>query len=87
MNLYPIRTQITLSGEQYRLLKESATRSKQSMAELVRRAIEQYLQHLSAEEILSPDDPIFDIIGRGESDVTDLSVAHDKYLYSLEQKQ
>ena len=88
MSTYSIRTQIRLSGEQHRLLKERAQRSKQSIAELVRRAIDQYLgRRLEAEEILPPDDPIFQIIGGGASDVTDLSIHHDKYLYSLETKK
>lgn len=86
MSTYSIRTQIYLSEDQHRLLRERAERSRQSMAELVRRAIDQYLQHLETEEVLSQDDPVFDIIGKGESDVSDLSVAHDKYLYSLEGK-
>lgn len=86
MSAHSIRTQIYLSREQHRRLKERAKKTHQSMATLIRTAIEQYLQHQEAEKMLSPNDPIFDIIGRGESDVTDLSVAHDKYLYSLEQK-
>ena len=86
MSTHSIRTQIYLSEEQHRVLKEKAKRSRQSMAELIRSAIDQYLQHLETEEILSPEDPIFEIIGMGESDVTDLSMAHDKYLYSLERR-
>jgi len=83
MGTYPVRTQIYLSEEQYRLLKQRARLLGRSVAELIRTAVAQYLERSASQDVLSPDDPIFDIVGRGESDTSDLSVGHDRYLYGL----
>lgn len=36
---------------------------------------------------LGPDDPIWDLVGRGESGLTDISTAHDRHIADAEVKR
>ncbi len=87
MAAFPVRIQVHLSKEQHRLLKEKSRRSRESMANLIRKALDIYLERVEKDNHLPSDDPIFDIIGKGKSEVTDLSVNHDRYLYGLQKEE
>ena len=49
------------------------------MAELVRRAVDRLLEETPIE-----DDPLWSIVGIGESGLGDLATEHDRYLEELE---
>lgn len=75
------RKQIYLDEESERGLKQLALSTKTSEAELIRRAVRDYLARQKT-NILDKD-PILDLIGLCDSPEgpTDASVQHDKYLY------
>ncbi len=65
--------QIYLEGRQERVLRALAAREHVSLAELIRRSVDRYL-----EEVVTPEqDPSLGIIGLGRSGRGDLSVEHD----------
>ncbi len=67
--------QIYLREDQLRLLRVVAERRGESMAELVRQAVDKLLEELPVDE-----DPLLDIIGLYDSDQGDLAEKHDEYL-------
>lgn len=71
--------QIYLREGQLEALRALAKRREQSIAELIRQGIDQLLADLSVEE-----NPLFDIIGIGDSGLGDLSTNHDHYLIQFE---
>lgn len=75
------RKQIYLDEESERGLKQLALYTKTSEAELIRRAVRDYLARQKAN--IPDKDPILDLIGLCDSPEgpTDASVQHDKYLY------
>jgi hypothetical protein len=55
------------------------------MASQIREALAQYVAAREADPpqpILRNDDPIWELIGLGESGITDSSADHDKYIYA-----
>lgn len=81
-----VRTQIYLEADMYEWLKRRAKRENRPMAEQIREAVAQYKvaenqSEAEALPVLSADDPIWELIGSGESGITDGSVNHDKYIY------
>ena len=80
-----VRTQVYLPRNVYEKLKDRAEKDGITMALQIREALAEYVVETVEEEkgaILSPDDPIWDMIGMGKSGVSDGSVNHDKYIYS-----
>ena len=75
------RTQIYLSEDQRNQLRQKAERSQRTMCALIREAIDLYLTDEGKLEVLSPEDPMFELVGVFESDPGDVSVDHDRYLY------
>lgn len=76
-----VRTQIQLTEEQARYLKRLAHEKKISMAELIRRSIDRYLQ-----EQVSPDErkqKLLSVIGMVDSGIDDLGERHDQYLAEI----
>ncbi len=75
------RKQIYLDIESDRQLKQLAQRAGLSEAELIRRAVKEYL--CRQDEGTSEEDPILQIIGLcpNPEGPTDASVHHDRYLY------
>jgi len=74
-----VRTQVQLTEEQARLLRELSRTSRESMAALIRRAIDQFLI------TRKPDRSALyrqasTIVGKYEAGVQDISVEHDRYL-------
>jgi Ribbon-helix-helix protein, copG family len=75
-----IRTQVQLTEEQARALKEIAHRENASVAELTRRAIDQWLQMTSAIPMTERRRRALAVVGRFRSGQTDVSERHDDYL-------
>lgn len=75
-----IRTQIQLTEDQARALKEIAHRENASVAELTRRAIDQWLQTTSAIPMTERRRRALAVVGRFRSSQTDISERHDDYL-------
>jgi hypothetical protein len=76
-----IRTQIQLTEEQAKALKKLAAAKNESMAELVREAVNlllQSVQEISSQEKIAKARAI---AGRFTSEQRDLSVSHDSYLF------
>ena len=74
------RTQIQLTEEQAEVLQKLARLKKLSIAEIIRRGINLYLQMLGT---VTPDEwgkRAIAATGRFHSGVSDLSTKHDKYL-------
>ena len=71
--------QIYLRQEQLDALRALAQRSQLSMAELVRQAVDRLLEETPIE-----DDPLWSIVGIGNSGIGDLAAEHDRYLEELE---
>jgi hypothetical protein len=79
-----VRTQVYLPQATYRALVERAEKQGLTMAVQIRAALDEYLHQMEDEEdgpILQPDDPIFKMIGIGDSGLPDVALNHDHYLY------
>ncbi len=74
-----VRTQIQLTEEQAKRLREMALESHESIASLIRRAVDQFL--LSGKRDRSYLFRIAEsVVGKYKSDKGDISVKHDQYL-------
>lgn len=73
------RTQVYLTDEQAAALDRIAERRGCSRAELIRAAADALIRSHG----ISPDSPIWDIVGMGESDVDDGSERHDAHLMEI----
>lgn len=78
-----VRTQIQLTEEQSKRLKAMASDEGVSVAELIRRSIDQYTQghpQPDREELIHRS---FAVIGKYSSGLSDVGVNHDKYLADI----
>lgn len=75
-----IRTQIQLTEEQTRALKEAAHRENASIAELTRRAIDQWLLTTAAASASDRRRRALAVVGQFRSGKADVSERHDDYL-------
>ncbi len=73
-----IRTQIYLTQMQHRLIQKLARQQRSSAAEIIRQAVESYLEKMVPG---GGEDPLFKIIGLGASGETKGSIEHDKGIY------
>ncbi|HEY64910.1 MAG TPA: CopG family transcriptional regulator [Caldilineae bacterium] len=73
--------QVYLDVDQEEALRALAQRLQISMAELIRRSVDQFLAELPVE-----DDPAMRLVGLG-SGPSDLARDHDRYLIELETKE
>jgi len=71
------RMQFYLDPSLNRELDRLSVECNVSKAELIRDGVRHIVEEYQAVE----DDPLFDIVGAGEGEVTDGSAEHDKYLY------
>jgi hypothetical protein len=77
-----VRTQVQLTKEQARLLREVSRTSREPMAALMRRAVDQFL-------ITGKSDrsalyrQASTVVGKYEAGVNDISMEHDRYLVSI----
>jgi hypothetical protein len=74
--------QIYLTEDLYRKLKDKSRQNCLPMAQYIRESLQQYLLREEDKVTEAPDDPIWQIAGRGMSDTGDLSTEHDRHLYS-----
>jgi predicted transcriptional regulator len=74
-----VRTQIQLSEEQAQILKELSLRNRESMASLIRQAIDQYI---AAGTNNRPGlyRQALAVAGKYSAENPDISIEHDKYL-------
>jgi hypothetical protein len=75
-----IRTQVQLTEQQARTLKELAHRENKSVAELTRQAIEYWLQTVVAVSMEERRRRALAAVGRFHSGVSDVSEQHDDHL-------
>ncbi|MEW6490560.1 MAG: ribbon-helix-helix protein, CopG family [Thermodesulfobacteriota bacterium] len=69
-----VRTQISLSEEQYRFLKGLSRGSGESMSELIRQALEELRRCRK-----QPVDRALEVLGAFQADREDVSLRHDDY--------
>lgn len=75
-----IRTQIQLTEEQAHTLKEMAHKQSISMAELIRRSIDNYIEISHQPTMEEKKKRALSAVGVVSSGVRDLATNHDKYL-------
>jgi hypothetical protein len=78
-----VRTQIQLTEEQSTNLRQLAEQENISVAELIRRSVDHYLQKRRGFSEEERKQRLLSVIGIGNSGVTDLGVNHDKYLAEI----
>jgi hypothetical protein len=78
-----VRTQIQLTEEQSTNLKQLAEQDNVSVAELIRRSIDRYLQEQGGVSQEERQQRLLSVIGIGSSGVNDLGVNHDDYLAEI----
>ena len=78
-----IRTQIQLSEEQADSLKSLAKAEGVSMAELIRRSVDQYLQAKQQPDLAELRRQAVNIVGKYASGIGDVSENHDRYLAEI----
>jgi len=74
-----VKAEIKLDSSQYKILYEELEKRHLSINELLKNIIQQYLMELSLAK-KSVSDDFMSIVGLGESDSSDVSENHDKYL-------
>ena len=76
-----LRTQVQLTESQVGILKKLAAKKQQSMAELIRQSVDQYIQseQKHADDWETKKRRALSAIGKFTADVTDLSENHDHY--------
>lgn len=75
-----VRTQIQFSERQIQALKSRAAREHASVSELVRRAVDAWVE---AEDLAAPDERrrrALEAVGRFASGLHDVAAHHDEYL-------
>ncbi len=72
------QTNVNLEEWQYQRLKELAAKEKKSLSQLFRELVQERFK-LEEEEI--ERDPLFNIIGLGKGDGTNIANEHDKVIY------
>jgi hypothetical protein len=75
-----IRTQIQLTEEQSREIRSIAERENTSMANLIRRAVDDWLARYSDTARRARKKRALEVAGRYRSGLSDVSEHHDEYL-------
>jgi len=75
-----IRTQVQLTEEQSRALKELALKENVSMAELIRRAVDYWLRTVGPVSMEEQRQRALAVVGKFHSGKSDVSERHDEYL-------
>ena len=74
-----IKTEIKLDSSQYKVLSKELKRLHISIEQLLNNIVKQYLIETSLTR-KKPTKDFMSIVGLGESDLSDVSENHDKYL-------
>ncbi|MBI1926440.1 hypothetical protein HYR99_19630 [Candidatus Poribacteria bacterium] len=77
--MYQKRTQIYLRPDQHESLKAEAQMLKISLAELMRRIVEEHLKTPNKLSLFAKEDYL-SIVGLGESGIHDIAEQHNHYL-------
>lgn len=80
-----VRTQVYLPRDIYEQLKQRANEEGITMAHQIREALLQYVVDQPEGDdapVLSPDDPVWSLIGMCKGGPEDGSINHDKYIYA-----
>lgn len=74
-----IRTQIQLTDEQVKRLRELSATSRESLAALIRKAVDQFIVSGNPDRsaLYRQAEPV---VGKYNSDSGDISIHHDRYL-------
>ncbi len=75
-----VRTQIQLTEEQSRQIRSIAEENSTSMAEVIRRAIDDWLARYGDELAATRQERALEVVGRYRSGLSDISDRHDDYL-------
>jgi len=75
-----VRTQIQLTEKQVEKLKRMAVAEHRSMADLIRQAVDRFVESRARADIEERRSRAIAVAGRFHSKTGDLSEAHDKYL-------
>lgn len=76
-----VRTQIQLTEQQSQRLHDESRRAGVSVAELIRRSVDQFLGQTSSRAAQSPSRmSMLEVVGRFDSGLNDVSARHDQYL-------
>ena len=78
-----IRTQIQLTNQQSKMLKLLAVEEGLSMAELIRRSIDQYLRSTQYRERAELKQKALSVVGKYASGQDDIGLNHDTYLADI----
>ena len=81
-----IATNLYFPRGQYASMKQIAKKLGISIAEYVRQVLHRDIE-FRAKQIDWENDPLWDIIGVGETKETDISVNHDHYLYGWPKRE
>ena len=81
-----VRTQVYIPRDIYEELKKRSESTGLAIAEQIRQALKEYLEHEEG-VILRDNDPIWNIVGHIYTKDGDLSIHHDKYLYGRAREQ
>ena len=82
-----VKTQITLTKKQYDQLKSRANELKSSLSKIVEQALDNYFEPEEKSQIFTEEDPLWQIVGTVESEITDGSINHDHYIYGTPKRQ
>ena len=75
-----VRTQIQLTEDQAKALKELAALQERSMAELIRQSVDAFLRSSAHRSCQEKKRRALGAVGRFRSGVSDLSANYDRYL-------
>jgi Arc/MetJ-type ribon-helix-helix transcriptional regulator len=75
-----IRTQIQLTDEQYKALREFARDRRASMAEIIRESVELYLRQSDFQSSEEKRRRALEVCGQFGSGLSDLAEQHDRYV-------
>lgn len=75
-----VRTQVQLTEDQHRRLKEAARTRDVSLAEVVRRSVDAWLAEQGRDGSRELVERALSVVGRFASGLTDVAERHDEYL-------
>jgi hypothetical protein len=87
METTTVKTQISLPKKHYDLLKKRANELHSSLSKIIEQALDKYFEPEEPAQIFTKDDPLWQIVGAGESNITDGSINHDHYIYGTSNRQ
>ncbi len=84
MNENMVRFQVYLPRSTHERLQKRAEENNLTLAVQIREALEDYLLHAAAEDeerVMSPDDPLLQLVGTMATGLGDGALNHDSYIY------